>query len=71
METTTRQLIQIEERAVYGRFNYYVVGEFAQAVQMLTKKKTVDMQDVRALEALGFAVQVNGRPDMPASEAMR
>ncbi len=69
--TETTQVITIEERAVYGRFNYYVIGEHAAAVQMLTHKKTVDACDVRALESLGFTCRVAGRPEMPACEAMR
>ncbi len=69
--TVTSQVIQIEERAVYGRFNYYVTGEHAAAVQMLTNKKTIDARDVKALESLGFVCRVTGRPEMPACEAMR
>ncbi len=69
--SVTQSVITLEERAVYGRFNYYVSGEHAAAVQMLTNKKTVDARDVRALESLGFCVRVAGRPEMPACEAMR
>lgn len=63
--------ILIEERAVYGRFNYYVVSEHAAAVRFLTKKLTVDISDVGALETLGFSVRVMGRVEMPAREAMQ
>ena len=64
---TDNKTVMIEERAAFGRFNYYVIGEHAVAVQTLTRKRTVDMNDVRALESLGFACRIV----MPACEAMR
>lgn len=68
---TISPVIHLEERSVYGRFNYYVAGEHADAINRLTKKRTVDASDVAALECLGFKVRVAGRPEMPATEAMR
>ncbi len=64
-------IIYLEERNVYGRYNYYVQGEHSDAICRLTKKRTVDASDVAALQALGFTVRVQGRPEMPATEAMR
>lgn len=62
--------ILIEAKAVYGRVNYYVVSEHAQAVEMLTGKKTVDLRDCRALEMLGLRCVSASRAEMPACEFM-
>lgn len=72
METQTlvRTPVLIEARSVYGRTNYYVVSEHAQFVNALTGKKTIELRDVRALEALGFVCMSAGRASMPACELM-
>ena len=62
--------IYIEPRSVYGRTNYYVVGEPADAVNRLTGKRTVDANDIDALEQLGIRCRMVGRPEMPAKEGM-
>ena len=48
--------IQIETRSVYGNEMMYVVGEYAEAIRCLTKKKTVSECDLRQLKALGFTL---------------
>ena len=53
-KTTT---IYIEEKTVYGRPTYYVVGEHAAAIERLTGKKTVSLADMRALRSLGLGVE--------------
>lgn len=62
--------ILLEEVSVYGAMKYYPRAQLGQAVCRLTGKKTVDMNDVRALEALGFSVRVMGKAEMPACEVM-
>ena len=46
--------IPLEVKNVYGNELIYVNDELAQkSIQALTKKKTVDFNDIEALEALG------------------
>jgi len=46
--------IQLLVKNVYGNELIYVKDELAQkSIQALTKKKTVDFNDIEALEALG------------------
>lgn len=54
--------IVLEARSVYGSVKLYPVGDAAQvnALRILTGKKTLDSSDVRALRALGLAVDVRG-----------
>ena len=62
--------IQIEPRSAYGRTNYYAVGEFAESIKALTKRETVTLSDVGALQNLGFRCVIVGRPEMPACEVI-
>ena len=62
--------VTIEARNVWGRVNYYVTSANAAAIAQLTGKKTVDLKDVRALEALGFWCVMASEAEMPACEGM-
>jgi len=46
--------ITLKRKSVYGNTLTYVVSSHAQAIQRLTKKKTIDSVDIVALEDLGF-----------------
>ena len=48
--------VTIETRTVYGNEMIYPIGEGAEHVQQLTGKKTVSIDDLRALQALGIEV---------------
>ena len=48
--------VTIETRTVYGNEMIYPIGAMAEHVQQLTGKKTVDLSDLRALQALGIEV---------------
>ena len=51
--------IRVRTKPAYGTIHHYIRDEAtAQAVSMLTKKKTVDAGDIKALQALGFTVIV-------------
>ena len=50
--------IIIEMRNNYGNEAIYVVSDNAKAVRTLTKKKTIDRNDIEALRALGLTVEV-------------
>ncbi len=50
--------ITVEFRNNYGNEAIYVVSDNAQAVRTLTKKKTIDRNDIEALRALGLTVEV-------------
>ncbi len=49
--------ITIETKNVYGKENIYVVGPDAKLIEQLTGKRTIDMNDIAALTALGFTVE--------------
>jgi hypothetical protein len=49
--------IQVYERNVYGRQTIYPVGPEAGLLTALTKKKTLDLADVRHLQDLGLEVE--------------
>lgn len=51
--------IIIQSRSVYGNELWYVVSEHAQDIKTLTHKETVNMEDVQALEGLGFEVKAS------------
>ena len=48
--------VTVEHRTVYGNEMFYPIGEGAEHVQQLTGKKTVDVLDLRALQALGIEI---------------
>lgn len=48
--------VTLEVKAVTGRVRYYPVGENANHVIQLTKKKTLSELDVVALKALGCEI---------------
>lgn len=49
--------VQLKVERVTGRVRYYPVGENAQHVLQLTKKKTLSELDVEALKALGCEIE--------------
>lgn len=60
--------ILLESKTVYGKTNFYVCSIHKEAVRALTKKQTVDFDDVVALEKLGFKVLMSGREECLARE---
>ena len=53
--------VTVEHRTVYGNEMFYPIGEGAEHVQQLTGKKTVDIDDIRALQALGIEIDEKAR----------
>lgn len=49
--------ITFYEKSNYGAPAYYIASEHKEAVQTLTRRKTIDHSDINALKALGFDVQ--------------
>jgi len=59
MSIDTSQTVQVYIKTSYGIDHYYVVNDKqAEAIETLTKKKTIDRWDFRALEALGFTIEL-------------
>lgn len=51
--------IVVFEKSVYGLMKLYVEDEkVAQALQMLTGKRTIDQDDISALKVLGIEVKI-------------
>jgi hypothetical protein len=50
------EIITYYEKTNYGAPAFYIASEHRDAVQTLTKKKTIDHADIKALRALGFSV---------------
>jgi|TARA_B100001939_G_C16801664_1_gene555938 hypothetical protein len=48
--------ITLQSKNVYGNKLIYVVSHHAQAIQHLTRKKTIDSVDIVALQDLGFKI---------------
>jgi len=48
--------IKVETRRNYGTDHKYVISDHAEALAVLTGKKTVTDRDIQALKALGFTV---------------
>ena len=51
-------LIEITVKRSYGVERLYITGVHKKAVQSLTKKATVDYQDLEALSDLGFRFEI-------------
>jgi len=49
--------ILYEEKSHYGVTHFYIVSEHKDAIAQLTKKKTIDKDDAKALVSLGFQFQ--------------
>lgn len=49
--------IDIEVKDVYGTEMYYVTSEHKKPIETLTKKVTIDLNDMQALNELGFRFQ--------------
>lgn len=49
-------VITYYEKSNYGAKALYIASEHRDAVQTLTRKKTVDHSDLKALRSLGFEV---------------
>lgn len=62
--------LTITARSVYGNTLYYVTSSQAAAVATLTRKKTVDFNDIMALESLGFTCVMAGSEEVPAASVM-
>ncbi len=56
--------VQVKTKAVTGRVRYYPVGESAQHVFALIKKKTLSELELEALNALGCTIErMPGEPE--------
>ena len=53
------KVIQVYIETKYGTdYNYVKDEDQAEAVEALTKKKTIDRYDIRALEKLGYTIEL-------------
>ena len=55
-DVLVNNVIDYQIRNVYGRDNIYIKSEHAKFIETLTRRKTVDHTDLKALEALGFVL---------------
>lgn len=55
--------IQYFVRNVYGTQTMYATGEAVKWVKALTKRKTISIQDLQALENLGLKIERVEDPD--------
>lgn len=46
--------IEYRIKSVYGRENIYITSDHAKFVKIITGKETIDYNDMKALESLGF-----------------
>lgn len=49
--------ILYKEKSNYGVTHFYILSEHKDAIAQLTKKKTIDKDDAKALVSLGFQFQ--------------
>jgi len=49
--------ILYKEKSNYGATHFYIVSEHKDVIAQLTKKKTIDKDDAKALVSLGFQFQ--------------
>ena len=62
-QTDTNKVIQVYIENHYGTpYNYVKDEAQAEALEALTKKKTLDRYDFRALEKLGYTIEVVKSP---------
>lgn len=47
--------IRVQTKSVYGNDLMYVVSDHAAPIRALTKKKTIDSNDIKQLKKLGFS----------------
>ena len=58
--------IQYYAKTVYGNKNLYILNpDQANAIQTLTRKKTIDNHDIKALQALGHTTEQVPEPFEP------
>ncbi len=51
-------IIKVEKKRVYGNDLIYIKNEpYRECLEQLTKKITIDKNDIASLEALGFKVE--------------
>ena len=62
LHRTQMNKITVEFRSNYGNEAIYVVSDNAKAIRTLTKKKTIDRNDIEALQALGLTVVTHQSP---------
>ena len=53
-DVLVNNVIDFKVKNVYGRENIYIVSEHAEYIESLTRRKTIDSSDMKALELLGF-----------------
>ena len=57
--------IKVYQRSNWGNTHTYIVDDkINDAVMTLTKKKTIDRYDIRALEALGHTIELVLNPEL-------
>tara|TARA_B100002052_G_scaffold275614_1_gene279630 strand:- start:1040 stop:1261 length:222 start_codon:yes stop_codon:yes gene_type:complete len=64
-QTDTNKVIQVYIENHYGTpYNYVKDEAQAEALEALTKKKTLDRYDFRALEKLGYTIELVMSPNL-------
>lgn len=59
----SKNTIRCAEKNVYGRVLVYMLDAAqAKSISTLTHKSTLDHHDIKALEALGFVVEIDKLP---------
>lgn len=48
--------IEVEVKKNYGASAFYIVSEHKRFIETLTRRKTIDVNDIMALTKLGFQV---------------
>jgi GrpB-like predicted nucleotidyltransferase (UPF0157 family) len=56
--------IKVEVKNIYGVEKIYIVSEHLKAVSGLTGKKTIDINDIKNLQSLGFEFELNNLPTL-------
>lgn len=53
-DVLVNNVIEFRIKTVYGRDVMYIASDHATAIERLTGKKTIDFEDKKNLESLGF-----------------
>jgi|GEM_PF-5303681 hypothetical protein len=62
------QTIKIEVRSNYGSESVYITSEHSGPISALTKKKTVNLSELKALKQLGFTIKPGNEVTIFATE---
>lgn len=56
-DVLVNNVITYRIKNVYGRDNIYIISEHHAAIKQLTGKETIDNNDMKVLESLGFVFE--------------